>query len=111
VVVIATVAAAVLLGAAVLVALLSAVGIAVMRDPYQRLHFISPPASLSALLVVLALLAYEPQKQAALKAFVVAFVLYFMNAIVTHATARAHFVRENGTWPPPKPIPDADGKK
>jgi hypothetical protein len=27
-----------------------------------------------------------------------------MNAVVTHATARAHFVREKGTWPPPEPI-------
>jgi monovalent cation/proton antiporter MnhG/PhaG subunit len=104
--VIVTVVVAVLLGLAVLVTVFSAVGVLVMRDPYQRLHFISPPASVSAVLVVVALLVYEPQKQAALKAFVVAFVLYFMNAVVTHATARAHFVRENGTWPPPKPIPD-----
>jgi monovalent cation/proton antiporter MnhG/PhaG subunit len=104
--VIVTVIVAVLLGLAVLVTVFSAVGVLVMRDPYQRLHFISPPASVSAVLVVVALLVYEPQKQAALKAFVVAFVLYFMNAVVTHATARAHFVRENGTWPPPKPIPD-----
>jgi multicomponent Na+:H+ antiporter subunit G len=109
--VIATVAVAVLLGVAALVAVLSAVGVAVMRDPYQRLHFIAPPASISALLVVVALFVYEPQKQAALKAFVVAFVLYFMNAVVTHATARAHFVRENGTWPPPHPIPDAREEK
>lgn len=104
---ITTVVTAVLLGIAVLVALLSSIGLAVMRDPYQRLHFIAPPASISGLCVVLALLVYEPQKQAALKAFVIAFVLYFMNAVVTHATARAHFVRENGKWPPPEPIPEA----
>ena len=46
----------------------------------------------------------EKQKQAGAKAALVAFLLYFMNAVVTHATARAHFVREKGTWPPPEPM-------
>jgi monovalent cation/proton antiporter MnhG/PhaG subunit len=94
----------VLLALGVGVALLSSIGIVAMRDPYQRLHFISPPASLSALCVTLAILLGEKQKQAGAKAALVAFLLYFMNAVVTHATARAHFVREKGTWPPPEPI-------
>jgi monovalent cation/proton antiporter MnhG/PhaG subunit len=94
----------VLLALGVGVALLSSIGIVAMRDPYQRLHFISPPASLSALCVTLAILLGEKQKQAGAKAALVAFLLYFMNAVVTHATARAHFVREKGIWPPPDPI-------
>jgi len=98
------VAVDVLLGLAVVVAILSSVGIAVMRDPYQRLHFISPPASVSALLVTVAIFLGEKQKQAGGKAALVAFLLYFMNAVITHATARAHFVREKGTWPPKEPI-------
>jgi multicomponent Na+:H+ antiporter subunit G len=98
------IAADVLLALAVGVALLSSIGIVAMRDPYQRLHFISPPASLSALCVTLAILLGEKQKQAAGKAALVAFLLYFMNSVVTHATARAHFVREKGKWPPPEPI-------
>src|SRR5205085_9620300 len=85
-------------------AILSSLGIVAMRDPYQRLHFISPPASLSALSVTLAVLIGEKQKQAGAKAALVAFLLYFMNSVGTHATARAHFVREKGTWPPPEPI-------
>jgi len=98
------VAVDVLLGLAVVVAILSSVGIAVMRDPYQRLHFISPPASVSALLVTVAIFLGEKQKQAGGKAALVAFLLYFMNAVITHATARAHFVREKGTWPPKEAI-------
>ena len=94
----------ILLGLAVVVAILSSIGIAVMRDPYQRLHFISPPASVSALLVTVAIFLGEKQKQAGGKAALVAFLLYFMNAVITHATARAHFVREKGTWPPKEPI-------
>jgi multicomponent Na+:H+ antiporter subunit G len=93
-----------LLGIAVLVTVLSAVGIAVMRDPYQKLHFIAPPASIAAICVVAALFIGEKQKQAAGKAVLVAFLLYFMNAVITHATARAHYVREKGTWPPKEPL-------
>src|SRR5438067_801620 len=44
----ATIAVDALLGLAVGVALLSSIGVLAMRDPYQRLHFITPPASLSA---------------------------------------------------------------
>ena len=100
----ATIAVDALLGLAVGVALLSSIGVLAMRDPYQRLHFITPPASLSALCVTLAIFIGEKQKQAGGKAALVAFLLYFMNAVVTHATARAHFVREKGSWPPPEPI-------
>src|SRR5207248_3009983 len=102
--VVVKIAVDVLLALGVAVALLSSIGIVAMRDPYQRLHFISPPATLSALCVTLAIFLGEKQKQAGAKAALVAFLLYFMNAVVTHATARAHFVREKGTWPPPEPI-------
>ena len=97
---IAQIAVDVLLGIAAVIAVLSAVGVAVMRDPYQKLHFISPPASLGAICVVTALFIGEKQKQAAGKAALVAFLLYFMNAVITHATARAHHVREKREWPP-----------
>jgi multicomponent Na+:H+ antiporter subunit G len=100
--VIAQLVVAVLLGIAVLVTIASAVGVAVMRDPYQKLHFIAPPASLSAICVVVALFIGETQKGAAIKAALIAFLLYFLNAVITHATARAHYVREKGTWPPPE---------
>jgi multicomponent Na+:H+ antiporter subunit G len=98
--VIARIAIDVLLGIAVLVTVLSAVGLAVMRDPYQKLHFIAPPASIAAICVVVALFIGEKQKQAGGKAVLIAVLLYFMNAVITHATARAHYVREKGAWPP-----------
>jgi len=93
-----------LLAFAVFVALLSSIGLLAMRDPYQRLHYVTPPASLCALAVTIAIFLGEKQKQAGGKAALVAFLLYFMNSVVTHATARAHFVREKGEWPPPDPI-------
>jgi len=84
---------------------LCAVGVMVMRDAYQRLHFIAPPATLGALLVVVACVVDEPRPAAWLKAIVVMIVLGAMNAVVTHATARAAFVREWGAWPPPERAP------
>ena len=90
----------VLLGIAVVVTVLSAVGVAVMRDPYQKLHYIAPPASLGVVCVVAALFIGEAQKLAVGKAVLIALLLFFMNAVITHATARAHYVREKGVWPP-----------
>ena len=53
----------VLLGIAVVVTVLSAVGVAVMRDPYQKLHYIAPPASLGVVCVVAALFIGDAQKR------------------------------------------------
>jgi monovalent cation/proton antiporter MnhG/PhaG subunit len=102
--VIARIAIDVLLAVAVLVTVFSAVGVAVMRDPYQKLHFIAPPASVAILFVVAALFIGEKQKQAAGKAVLIAFLLYLINAVITHATARAHYVRQKGAWPPEEPL-------
>jgi len=93
-------AAAVLAVAAAAVALLSAIGTAVMPDPWQRLHFVSPPATLSAFVLALAVGFSGAGAQATLKAVSVAVVLTVSNGVVGHATARAHWVRTHGRWPP-----------
>lgn len=89
---------AVLLGLMVMLTLISAVGVMVMRDPLQRLHYVAPPATLGALLLTVAVFLDEPQKQAGLKTLLVTVVLSLMNAVVTHATARAVRIRELGRW-------------
>ena len=96
----ARIAVDVLLVLAVAVTLLSAIGLVAMRDPYQKLHFIAPPASIAAPCIVAALFIGGSDKLAAGKAALAAFLLFFLNAVVTHATARAHYVREKGSWPP-----------
>jgi monovalent cation/proton antiporter MnhG/PhaG subunit len=87
-----------LLGAAALVTLLCSVGVAVMRDPLQRLHFIAPPATLGSALVTIALFVDEHDKDACGKAVLVTFVLTLINGIASHATARAARIRRLGTW-------------
>ena len=46
-----------------------------MRDAYQRLHYLTLPCSVSSGLITLAVLLHEPQRQAAAKVAVVALVL------------------------------------
>ena len=98
--------AGVLLGLCVFFAVTGAVGMWLMRDPYQRLHYITLPCSVSSGLLTVAILLHDPQKQAAAKVALVALVLFLMNAVVTQATARAIWVRKEGTWPPARPPPE-----
>lgn len=92
-------AVALLLGVPAILTLISAVGVLAMRDPYQRLHFVAPPA-LSAFLVAAALAVDGAGPAAWIKAAIVAVLLNLINGIVTHATARAAFVCKHGKWPP-----------
>jgi monovalent cation/proton antiporter MnhG/PhaG subunit len=87
---------AVLLGLAVLITLLSSVGVLVMKDPYQRLHYIAPPTTLGSILITAAVFLDEEQKQAGLKMLLITVVLIAMNGVITHATARAARIRELG---------------
>ncbi|MFL5344547.1 MAG: cation:proton antiporter [Hyalangium sp.] len=87
---------ALLLGLAVLITLLSSVGVLVMKDPYQRLHYIGPPTTVGAILINLAVFLDEPQKVAGLKMLLTTVVLITMNGVITHATARAARIRELG---------------
>jgi multisubunit Na+/H+ antiporter MnhG subunit len=90
----------VLLSAAVLVTVISVLGMLRVRDPYQRMHYISPPASLSSLLIATAVFVQRGLKPESFKALFVAFVLVGMNSIVTHATARAFRIAEVSDWNP-----------
>jgi multisubunit Na+/H+ antiporter MnhG subunit len=60
------------------------------------------------LCIVVALFIGEEQKLAVGKAVLVALLLFFMNAVITHATARAHYVREKGVWPPKEKLEVVD---
>lgn len=88
-----TIAAAILVSIAVALNLLGAVGTLAMRDPYQRLHYLAPPA-MAPLFFAAALFLTEHDKQSAFKMLMVAVLLNATNGVVTHATARAHRIRE-----------------
>lgn len=89
-----------LVAAAVLVAILSVLGMLRMRDPYQRMHYIAPPASLTPFLITVAIFLQDGMKPESFKAVVLTFVLIGMNTVVTHAAARAFRISETKDWNP-----------
>lgn len=90
----------ILVAAAVLVALLSVLGMLRMRDPYQRMHYISPPAALTPLFLTIAIFLQDGMKPESFKAVVITFVLIGMNTVVTHAAARAFRMADTKDWHP-----------
>ncbi len=101
------VAVAVLVALTALFALLGAVGVWLMRDTYQKLHYLTLPCSVATGFLCVAMFVGEKQKQAGGKVVLISAVLFLMNAVVTQATARAAWVRKDGQWPrePPPPAP------
>ena len=88
----------ILLGLGGLTTLISAVAIPTRKDLYERLHYLAPPASVGMGCFALAILLDKHFSQAGIKALIVFAVLLFMNAVLTHATARAARVRQFGRW-------------
>jgi multisubunit Na+/H+ antiporter MnhG subunit len=102
----------VLVYGAVLIALLSSWLMLRMKDEYQMLHFMAPPASLSVIFITVAIFLQQGLKPESFKALFTVGVLIVMNSIVTHATARAFRIREIGSWEPLEgeevPLKDGD---
>jgi monovalent cation/proton antiporter MnhG/PhaG subunit len=95
-----TIAIDVLLALGVLITFLSVLGMWRMRDPYQRMHFISVPAALSPAFFTIAIFLQDGLKPEGFKALVTTFVLIGMNTAVTHAAARAFRIAETEEWKP-----------
>ncbi len=92
---------AILVYVAVAVALLSAWLMLRMRDEYQMMHFLAPPASVSVILLTVAIFLHQGLKPESFKAVFIIVVLLMMNTVVTHATARAFRIRESRPdWKP-----------
>ena len=68
------------------VALIAAIGMCAMRDPFQRLHYVTPPATVSAILLAVAAWASEGQRSAAAKVSFAALVLVAVNGVGTTLT-------------------------
>lgn len=81
-------AAAALLFVAVACVLVASLGVLLARDPYTRLHYMAPAATLGTWSVAAAVVATEFVNQGGIKALLTATVIFFMNAVLSHATAR-----------------------
>ena len=100
-------AVAALLTLGVAVTWLSCLGVLLMRDPYDRLHYTAPASVLAPVLIAAAVVVTEGLSAAGVKALLVAFVLVATNPVLGHATARAARIRERGQWT----ITDAERKE
>jgi multicomponent Na+:H+ antiporter subunit G len=89
---------AVLLAIAVASVFLTAAGVLVSGNVYRRLHFLAPAATVGVVAVAAAILIAEGWGQAGIKAVIAGVILFVMNPILTHATARAARTHERGGW-------------
>ena len=89
-----TIAAAVLVTVGVAVELACCVGVVVMRDVYDKLHFTGPATILGPLALTAAIVVQEGLSQAGIKALLVAALLLVANPVLTHATGRALYIRQ-----------------
>lgn len=79
----------VLLGIAVTLAITCSLGMAVMRDAYQRLHFSGPVATVCAFLIASAVWLEESSAQPRVKVVLIAGLLLLTNVLVMQAIAQA----------------------
>jgi len=91
-----------LLYAGIATALFSSIGVLVMRNVNDRLHYLGPSGTLSISLVAAAIVLQEGASQATTKAILCAVIVFVTNPVLTHATARAARIRELGDWQKPE---------
>lgn len=85
-----SVAAAVLLAVGLAAVTLSGAGIVLVREPYQRLHFLTPATTVGATAIIVALMIEAPHPgRATVKLLLILAVLLLAGPVVTMATARA----------------------
>jgi monovalent cation/proton antiporter MnhG/PhaG subunit len=79
----------VLVGAGVAAELLCCLGLVLMRDVYDRLHYAMAASTLPPFFIATAVIVDEGWTQPGINALLVAFVLFVVNPVLAHATARA----------------------
>jgi multicomponent Na+:H+ antiporter subunit G len=88
------------LGLAVAVVLASSVGVLVMGDVYQKLHFVTPAALVAPVLVTLAVAVHAGPTAVTVQAFLALLFMVIAGPFLSHATIRAARIRERGDWRP-----------
>jgi multicomponent Na+:H+ antiporter subunit G len=74
--------------------LLCCLGLLLMRNVYNRLHYASLASLLGPIVIAVAVLVQEGLSQSGIKAIMILLVLVMVSPVMTHATARAIHLRE-----------------
>jgi monovalent cation/proton antiporter MnhG/PhaG subunit len=91
---VASVAVVVLLVLGVGTELACCVGVLVMQDAYDKLHYIGPAAIVGPVLIAAAVVVRESFSQAGIKSLLTAGLLIIASPVLSHATARALYIRQ-----------------
>jgi multisubunit Na+/H+ antiporter MnhG subunit len=92
------IASDILLGLAVVIVAGAAVGVLVMGDAYQKLHFVTPAALVAPALVALAVFVQAGLDENTGETLVALLFMVIAGPFLSHATIRAIRVREKGDW-------------
>jgi multisubunit Na+/H+ antiporter MnhG subunit len=87
----------VLLVLGVVIEMFAVLGVVVMRDVFDRLHYVGL-AGYGALMIALAILVRESWSLIGDKALATGAVLVFLGPLLTHTTARSFRTRKRGDW-------------
>jgi multisubunit Na+/H+ antiporter MnhG subunit len=87
-----------LLGLAVAIVLVSSVGILVMRDACQKLHYVTPAALVAPVVVGLAVLAQSGLTLDTAETGLALVFVVIAGPFLSHATIRAARIRQTGDW-------------
>jgi monovalent cation/proton antiporter MnhG/PhaG subunit len=90
----------VFLGLAVVLVLASCLGLLVMRDVYQRLHYVTPISLIAPVLVGLAVLVHSGWSESSSLTWLALLFVIIAGPFLSHATIRAARIRETGDWRP-----------
>ncbi len=88
----------VLLGLAVVIAAGASLGLLLMRDAYQKLHYVTPVALVAPVLVALAVLVQMGWYENTGETCLALFFMVIAGPYLSHATMRAIRIREKGDW-------------
>lgn len=84
----------VLLGFAVAVELACCIGVLVMDNAFDKLHYLGPAAIVGPLAVAAAVVVRESLSESGIKAILTAALLIVASPVLAHATARALYIRQ-----------------
>ena len=96
----ASITIGILLAIGVLTAVVCCLGVATVKNTYDRLHFMAPVSTVSITAILIAVVVQEGWGQATIKTVLILLALAITNSVLAHATARAARVRELGHWQP-----------
>ena len=89
----------VLLVLGVAIELACCVGVLVMGDAYDKLHYLGPATTLGPVCIAGAVVAREALGQAGVKSILTAALLVVAGPVLAHATARAMSIRQRDGEP------------